>query len=82
MVRSAESLPVYETGRRSDLSPDRASLHNSTLKDHTQAGKEKFEDVKNQLQLQLQKDKTNQLRAALDKKLKQNARIEVLMALV
>jgi len=48
------------------------------LKEHIPAGKVKFEDVKAQLQKQLQKDKTEQLRAALDKKLRQNAKIEEL----
>jgi parvulin-like peptidyl-prolyl isomerase len=48
------------------------------LKEHTPAGKAKFEDVKAQLQKDLQQTKTNQLRGALDKKLKQNAKIEEL----
>ena len=48
------------------------------LKEHTPAGKAKFEDVKAQLQKDLQQTKTNQLRAALGKKLKQNAKIEEL----
>jgi len=48
------------------------------LKEHIPAGKVKFEDVKAQLQKQLQQDKTEQLRAALDKKLRQNATIEEL----
>ena len=48
------------------------------LQEHTPAGKAKFEDVKAQLQKELQQNKTNQLRAALDKKLRQNAKIEEL----
>ena len=48
------------------------------LKEHIPAGKVKFEDVRAQLQKQLQQDKTEQLRAALDKKLRQNAKIEEL----
>jgi len=48
------------------------------LKDHIPAGKLKFEDVKAQLQKQMQKDKTEQLRATLDKRLRQNAKIEEL----
>lgn len=48
------------------------------LKEHTPAGKVKFEDVKVQLQKDLQQTRINQLRAALDKKLKQNAKIEEL----
>jgi parvulin-like peptidyl-prolyl isomerase len=40
------------------------------------AGKEKFDEVKAQLAKQMQQSKTNQLRAALDQKLRQNAKIE------
>jgi hypothetical protein len=43
---------------------------------HVPAGKTKFEEVKVQLQKQLQQNKTNQVRAALDKKLRQNAKVE------
>ena len=46
------------------------------LNAHTPAGKEKFDDVKTQLAKQLQQAKTNQLRAALDGKLRQSATIE------
>ena len=48
------------------------------LGQHTPAGKAKFEDVKAQLQKEVQQNKTNQIRAALDQKLRQNAKIEVL----
>ena len=48
------------------------------LKEHIPAGKVKFDDVKAQLQKQMQKEKTEQLRAALDKRLRQNAKIEEL----
>jgi parvulin-like peptidyl-prolyl isomerase len=48
------------------------------LGDHTPAGKAKFEEVKAQLEQELQKKKENDLRAALDKKLRQNAKIEEL----
>ena len=46
------------------------------LKEHTPAGKAKFESVQPQLEKELQQTKKNQLRAALDKKLRQNAKIE------
>lgn len=46
------------------------------LEVHTPAGKTKFADVEAQLEKELQQNKTNQLRAALDKKLRQNAKIE------
>ncbi len=48
------------------------------LQQHTPAGKTKFEDVKVQLGKELQQKKRNDLRAALDKKLRQNAKIEEL----
>jgi peptidyl-prolyl cis-trans isomerase SurA len=48
------------------------------LKEHTPAGTLKFEDVKVRLEKELQQNKTNQLRSALDKKLRQNAKIEEL----
>ena len=48
------------------------------LNKHVPAGKRKFEEVKGQLIPQLEKTKTNQIRANLDKKLKQKAKIEVL----
>ena len=48
------------------------------LKEHTPAGKIKFAEVKAQIQKDLQQSKNNQLRSALDQKLKQNAKIEEL----
>ena len=48
------------------------------LNKHVLAGKRKFEEVKGQLIEQLEKTKTNKIRANLDKKLKENAKIEVL----
>ena len=48
------------------------------LEEHTPAGEAKFEDVKAQLEKELPQTRKNQLRAALDKKLRENAKIEVL----
>jgi len=48
------------------------------LNKHVAAGKKKCEEVKGQLIQQLEKTKTNQIRANLDKKLKERAKIEVL----
>ena len=45
---------------------------------HVPAGTMKFEDVKVQLQKQLEKNKTDQARATLDKKLRQTAKVETL----
>jgi peptidyl-prolyl cis-trans isomerase C len=46
------------------------------LREHTPAGKARFEDVQAQLKKELPQTKRNELRAALDKKLRQNAKIE------
>jgi peptidyl-prolyl cis-trans isomerase C len=48
------------------------------LNKHIPAGKTKFEDVKEQLKKQLEKTKTNQVRASLDKRLKEKAKVELL----
>jgi parvulin-like peptidyl-prolyl isomerase len=48
------------------------------LGEHTAAAKAKFESVRAQLESELQMKKKNQLRAELDKKLRQNAKIEEL----
>lgn len=45
---------------------------------HTPAGKAKFEDVKGQLAKELPQTKKNQVRADLDKKLRETAKVEVL----
>jgi peptidyl-prolyl cis-trans isomerase C len=48
------------------------------LNKHIPAGKQKFADVQGQIKKEVEQAKTNQLRAALDKKLRQNAKVEVL----
>jgi peptidyl-prolyl cis-trans isomerase SurA len=48
------------------------------LQVHSPAGQTKFEEVKPQLQKELHEAKKNQLRAVLDQKLRQNAKIEEL----
>jgi peptidyl-prolyl cis-trans isomerase SurA len=48
------------------------------LNQHVPAGQYKFADVKTPLKKELETEKTNQVRAALGKKLRQNAKIEVL----
>jgi len=45
---------------------------------HNPAGMQKFEDVRDSLNKQLQKSKTEQLRSELDKKLRATAKVEVL----
>lgn len=46
------------------------------LQEHIPAGKTRFEDVKDQLEKELQQKKRNQLRTALDLKLRQNAKVQ------
>jgi parvulin-like peptidyl-prolyl isomerase len=46
------------------------------LNEHKPAGKQKFEEVKAQIEKEMQDKKRNQLRAALDKKLRAGAQIE------
>ena len=46
------------------------------LNAHAAAGEQKFIDVKAQLAKQIQQNKTNQLRAAFDQRLRENAKIE------
>jgi len=48
------------------------------LQQHMPAGKAKFGEVKPQLEKELQQNKSNKIRAALDQKLRQNATIEEL----
>ncbi len=48
------------------------------LNGHRPAGKAKFEEVKDGLRKELEKRKTNEVRAALDKKLHENAKVEIL----
>jgi parvulin-like peptidyl-prolyl isomerase len=48
------------------------------LNAHIEAGKTKFADVKDSLQNELQKQKVEQVRAALDKRLRKNAKVEEL----
>ncbi len=45
---------------------------------HVPAGEVKLEDVKVQLRKELEKNKSNQVRASLGKKLRQNAKVETL----
>ncbi len=45
---------------------------------HLPAGKMKFEEVKDKVRPEVEKTKTNQVRAAFDKKLRENAKVETL----
>lgn len=48
------------------------------LNGHVRAGKSKFQEVKNDLRKEFEEKKTEQIRTALGKKLRQNAKIETL----
>jgi parvulin-like peptidyl-prolyl isomerase len=48
------------------------------MNQHIAAGKRAFDEARPELQRELQKEKANQIRASFDKKLSQNAKIEVL----
>jgi parvulin-like peptidyl-prolyl isomerase len=73
-----KALLAMKPGDVSDLIQMDQAYTIVRLKEHTAAGRVKFADVKAQIQKDLQLNKTNQIRAALDKKLKQNAKIEEL----
>lgn len=71
-------LRTMKVGQISDLIQIEQAYTILRLREHRLAGKAKFLDVKAQIVKELQQNKTNQLRAALDKKLKLNAKIEEL----
>jgi len=73
-----KALLVMKPGDVSDLIQIEQAYTVVRLGEHLLAGKAKFQDVKAQIAKELQQTKTNQLRAALDKKLKLNAKIEEL----
>ncbi|MGB7549555.1 MAG: peptidylprolyl isomerase [Terracidiphilus sp.] len=73
-----KALLAMRAGGVSDLIQIDQAFTIVRLGQHTPAGKEKFAEAKVQLEKELQQDKKNQLRAALNKKLRQNAKIEEL----
>ncbi len=73
-----QTLLAMKDGQVSDLIQIDNAFTIVRLNKHIPAGKAKFEDVKAQLMKQLQTKKTNQVRAGLGQKLRQNAKIEVL----
>src|ERR1039457_1907766 len=73
-----KALLAMQAGQVTDLIQIENAYTIVRLNQHVPAGKIKFEDVKAQLMKQLQTKKTNDVRAALDKKLRQNAKVEVL----
>ena len=71
-----KALVAMKPGDVSDVIQIEQAYTIVRLQEHVPAGKAKFEDVKPQLEKELQQKKSNQLRAALDRKLRQNAKIE------
>jgi peptidyl-prolyl cis-trans isomerase SurA len=73
-----KALEAMKTGDVSDLIQLEQAFTIVKLNVHTPAGEARFQDVQAQLKKELEQSKTNQLRAALDKKLRQNAKVEEL----
>jgi len=73
-----KALGAMKAGDISDVIQIEQAYTIVRLQQHTPAGMTKLEDVKAQLEKELEQNKRNQLRAALDRKLRQNAKIEEL----
>jgi len=73
-----QALLAMKDGQVSDLIHLDQAYTIIRLNQHILAGKTKFEDVKVSLQKELQKQKIERTRAALDKRLRQNAKVEEL----
>ena len=71
-----KTLSVMKAGEVSDIVQVDQAYTIVRLQEHKAAGKQKFEEVKAQLEKEIQDKKRNQLRAALDKKLRENAKVE------
>jgi parvulin-like peptidyl-prolyl isomerase len=72
----AQAFKTMKVGDVSDVIQVGPSYTILRLNAHTPASKQKFEDVKDNIARGLQQSKTNHLRAGLDEKLRQNAKIE------
>ncbi|HLY41101.1 MAG TPA: peptidyl-prolyl cis-trans isomerase [Terracidiphilus sp.] len=71
-----KALKSMKLGDVSDLIQLDQAYSIVRLQQHTPAGQARFDDVKTQLAKELQQQKKEQLRSDLDKKLRQNAKIE------
>lgn len=71
-----KALHAMKVGEVSDLIQLDQAYTIVRLGEHVAAGQTKFEEVKTQLGKELQQAKRNQLRAALDRQLRQKAKIE------
>jgi len=77
-VQVVTAALALQPGQVSDLVQVDQALTIVRLIAHNPGGLQRFEDVKDALNQQLQKTKTEQLRSALDKKLRATAKVEVL----
>jgi hypothetical protein len=73
-----QALLAKKTGEVTDIIQVDQVLTIIRLNQHVLAGKMKFADVKDSLQKELEKKKLNDVRAALDKRLRKNAKVEEL----
>ena len=73
-----KALDAMQPGQITDLIQIENAYTIVRLIKHIPPGKVPFETVKKQLMEQLQRTRTSQVRAAFDKKLRQNAKVEVL----
>src|SRR5258708_30154369 len=71
-----KALLAMKAGDVSDVIQIEQAYAIVRLQEHTAAGMARFDDVKAQLEKDLHENKKNQLRAALDITLRQNAKIE------
>jgi foldase protein PrsA len=71
-----KALGAMQPGQVSDVIQVDQAYTILRLEEHKAKGKAKFEEVKAKLEKDLQETRRNQLRAALDKKLRENAKIE------
>lgn len=71
-----KALLAMHPGQISDVIQVEHAYTILRLQEHAPAGKSKFEDVRTQLENELQQGKRDRLRNALDRKLRQNAKIE------
>lgn len=74
----AKTLRSMQVGQVTDLIEIANAYTIIRLDDHTPAGKASFDSVKAQLQAELQKQKYEQLRVGLDKKLRSTAKVEMM----
>ena len=77
-ARVVNAALAMQPGQVSDLIQVDQALTIVRLLAHNPGGRQNFADVKDSLDKQLQKTKTEQLRAGLDKKLRAAAKVEVL----